>query len=350
MTQDTTQRAEKAPKKADWDFLTAAGAQVTSRRVRHFGDVAAEVAALAHAGVVPLLGVSPLKVTGADRLEFLHGQISNEVKRLQAGEGRAALMLNVRGQALALLRVYRREDDLFVAVEGGAGDPVEAQLRAHIIFDQVELQNLSSTILSLTLQGAQAAETLRKIFGSEPPAGDSFIQVPFASAQVLVAAVSRSHAGGFDLHVLTRDAPALFAALRGAGARPAGEAALEAVRIEAGLATAEFEGGEGVLPQEAGLDYAVSYRKGCYLGQEIMARVEARGKLRRRLMGLKLGALPAADVREIVQSGKTVGRLGGVAEHPRLGVIALGSVRTDVEVGAALEVGGVSATLTELPF
>lgn len=342
---DVTGRADEAPA-----FLTAAGAQMGGGRVRHFGDAAAEVAALAHAGVVPLLGVSPLKVTGADRLEFLHGQISNEVRRLQAGEGRAALLLNVRGHALALLRVYRRDDDLFVAVEGGAGAQVEAQLRAHIIFDQVELHNLSGTLSTLTLQGAQAAATLRRFFGSEPPAPDSFIQVPFASAKVLIGATSRSRAGGFDLHVLTRDAPALFAALRGAGALPAGEAALEAVRIEAGLATAEFEGGEGVLPQEAGLEYAVSYRKGCYLGQEIMARVEARGKLRRRLVGLKLETSPEAGVREVVQNGKTVGRLGGVAEHPRLGVIALGSVRTEIETGTALEVGTVSATLTELPF
>ncbi len=339
------------------DVLT--GAHVVAGRVRHFGDVAAEVAGLEWGGVVPLSGTTPLRLTGADRLEFLHGQVSHEVKRLGPGEGRAALMLNIRGHALALLRVYRREDDLFAAAEGGAGALAEAQLRAHIIFDQVEIHNLSASLSTLTLQGKAAAATVQKMFDTLP-SPDTCIQVPFASAKVLVSPVARSRAGGFDLHVLTRDAAELLAALRAAGIQLAGEDALEALRVEAGLAGAEFEGGEGVLPQEAGLTYAVSYRKGCYLGQEIMARIEARGKLKRRLVGLKLSGMPESGVRDLVQTssaqnasgqnGKTVGRLGGVAAHPRLGVIALGSVRTELEVGARLEVGGVSGVVSELPF
>ena len=331
------------------DVLKRAGVHLSAGRVRHFGDVAAEVAALGQVGVVPLLGTTPLRLTGADRLEFLHGQVSNEVKRLSAGESRTALMLNVRGHALALMRVYRREDDLFAAVEGGAGAIVERELRAHIIFDQVELNNLSTSLSTLTLQGKGAATTIEQIFGTVP-AVDTFVQVPFASAKVLASPVARSRAGGFDLHVLTQDAAELLTALQRAGAQLAGEDALEAVRIEAGLAGAELEGGEGALPQEVGLEHAVSYRKGCYLGQEIMARIEARGKLRRRLMGLKLDGVPERSVRDLTRNGKTVGRLGGVATHPQLGVIALGSVRTELEVGAGLEVGGVEATVSELPF
>ena len=331
------------------DVLEGAGAHLSAGRVRHFGDVAAEVAALGRVGVVPLLGTTPLRLTGADRLEFLHGQVSNEVKRLTAGASRTALLLNIRGHALALLRVYRREDDLFIAVEGGAGALVERELRAHIIFDQVELEDLSASLSTLTLQGKGAAATVGQVFGTVP-APDTFVQIPFASAEVLISPVARSRAGGFDLHVLSRDAAELLAALQGAGAGLAGEDALEAVRIEAGLAGAELEGGEGALPQEVGLEHAVSYRKGCYLGQEIMARIEARGKLRRRLLGLKLASVPEAGVRDLMQNGKTVGRLGGVATHPQLGVIALGSVRTELEVGAELEVGGVSGVVGELPF
>ena len=262
-------------------------------------------------------------------------------------------MLNVRGHALALMRVYRREDDLFVAVEGGAGAQVEAQLRAHIIFDQVELHNLSDTLLTFTVQGTDAGAVLRRVFGADLPdlpGPDTFTQPPFASAKVLVGPAPRSRAGGFDLHVLSRDAGALVAALTGAGAVLAGEDALEALRIEAGIAGAELEGGDGVLPQEAGLEHAVSYRKGCYLGQEIMARIEARGNLRRRLAGLSLDGLPEAGAKDLVQGGKTVGRLGGVAEHSRLGIIALASVRTEVEAGAGLEVGGVNAVVSSLPF
>ena len=336
-------------------------AQLQHGRVRRFGDangnlkgnLAAEVSALGTAGLVPLLGTGALRITGADQLDFLHGQVSNEVKRLKPGESRGALMLNVRGHALALMRVYRREDDLFVAVEGGAGAQVEAQLRAHIIFDQVELHNLADTLLTFTLQGTDVAEVLQRVFGThltDLPEPDTFAQPLFASAKVLVGSAPRSRAGGYDLHVLSRDAGALVAALTESGAALAGEDALEALRIEAGIAGAELEGGEGVLPQEAGLEHAVSYRKGCYLGQEIMARIEARGNLRRRLVGLSLRGLPEADAKDLVQNGKTVGRLGGTAEHPRLGIIALASVRTEVGAGAGLEVGGVAAVVSDLPI
>ena len=331
----------------DW---TARGATLRDGRVRHFGNPAAEVAVLETAGVVPLLGTGALRLTGADRLEFLHGQVSNEVKRLHPGEGRAALMLNIRGHALALMRVYRRDDDLFVAAEGGSVERLEAGLRAHIIFDQVEIQNLSGSLTALTLQGTNAAKTLQKIFRAELPAPDTFFQLPFASAKVLISPVARSRAGGFDLHVLTSDAEALANALKDAGAGLAGEDALGAQRTAAGIAEAEFEGGEGVLPQEAGLTYALSYRKGCYLGQEIMARIEARGKVRRRLVGLNLSALPEAGERDLTQNGKTVGRLGSVAVHPQLGVIALGSVRTEVAVSETLEVARVQAVVSNVPI
>ena len=332
------------------NIWTQLGARLRDGRVRHFGEPAAEVAVLDTAGVVPLLGTGALRLTGADRLEFLHGQVSSEVKRLQTGESRAALMLNIRGHGLALMRLYRRDDDLFVAAEGGSVAKLETQLRAHIIFDQVEIQNLSDSLTALTLQGTNAGKVLNEVFQTEWPTPDMFIQVPFASAEVLVSSVARSRAGGFDLHVLTRDTEALTEALVEAGAKLAGEDALEAHRIAAGIASAEFEGGEGVLPQEAGLTYALSYRKGCYLGQEIMARIEARGKVRRRLVGLKFPELPESGERDLTQNSKTVGRLGGVAVHPSLGVIALGSVRTEVEIGEAVDVGNVSGVVSELPL
>lgn len=336
------------------DLLLASGAVIHNGRVQTFGAAHAEWTALAHAGVVPLLGATPLQLTGADRLDFLHGQISNEVKRLPVGSSCSALMLNVRGHALALMRVYRRDDDLFVSVEGGAGAEVEAQLREHIIFDQVELTNLQGTLTALTLQGSSAATIVKQVFDVAPPEAEQFIQVSFAGAKVLLAANTRgaadAAAGGFDLHVLSQHAPALLRALQAAGATFAGEAALDAHRVAAGLADAEHEGGEGVLPQEAGLDYAVSYRKGCYLGQEIMARIEARGKPRRRLVGLKLDGAPSAGARDLVLNGKTVGRLGSVAGHPLLGTVALGSVRTEIPEGTDLELGPVRARVRSLPL
>ena len=332
-------------------FVEDEGFTLLEGRAVAFGD-AADFEAFERAALVPLLAVTPLRLTGADRLEFLHGQVSNEVKRLPVGGVVQALMLNVKGHVLAGMRIYKREDDLFVAVEGGAGARVVAGLQAHIIFDQVEIEDLSGTLASLTLQGTDAEGVITKVLGEAPEPG-RFVQPPFEGTKVLVGEATRSSRGGYDLHALSKDAPALFKALLKAGASPAGEDALTLARVTAGLPAAETEGGEGVLPQEAGLEPWLSYHKGCYLGQEIMARIEARGNVRRELRRLHLSALPAPGARDIIRNGKVVGRLGAVATHPTEGVIGLGVVRKDVaaENGAAvvLGVGGAEVVLTASP-
>lgn len=297
---------------------------------------------------VPLTTLTPLRLTGADRLDFLHGQVSGEVKGLQVGQMSHALLLNVKGHALALLRVYRRQDDLFVAVEDGGGALVKAELQAHIVFDQVTIEDLTGTLQAFTLQGRGVSYVLKRALGNDLPADGHFVEVPFAEAKVLLAPVRRSSATGVDLHVLSRDAAALQTALLTAGAQLAGDDWLTLARIAAGLPSAAGEGGEGVLPQECGLEYAVSYRKGCYLGQEIMARIEARGNVRRRLMGVKLSGKPVG--RALLHQGKEVGRLGSVAHHPSLGWIGLAIVRLELSPGAELTAGSTQATLTLLPF
>ncbi|MDZ7703862.1 MAG: hypothetical protein U5L04_05175 [Trueperaceae bacterium] len=323
-------------------------------RVASFGsphDEYRAVAAHDKAGVVPLLDTTPLRLSGADRADFLHGQISNEVRRLAVHAGVTALMLNHKGHALALLRVYRRDEDLFVAVEAGAGETVEAQLTRHIIFDQVTVTNLDDTIVSLSVQGGAAADVVGAVFGvphSDLPRGEVFTHYPFADAKVLVAPVARSVAGGFDLHVLARDAAALCTKLSEAGAVLVGQEGLELARVEAGLPSAATEAGPGVLPQEVGLEPAISYRKGCYLGQEIMARIEARGNVRNQLAGVSLEKMPTETT--LTQNGKKVGELKTVVEHPDLGVIALAKLKTDVVAGSELFAGEVRAKSRALPF
>jgi tRNA-modifying protein YgfZ len=326
------------------DFFIARQGKLNKKgRLESLTSPPAEFAALESAVVVPLLGHTALRVSGADRLDFVHGQLSNEVKRLHPNTFSENLLLNHRGHALAQLRVFRREDDLFLAIEGGAGELVERELRAHIIFDQVELQNLPGTIRSFTVQGKEAAKVLRS-FGALPT-GNAFSQVPFANAKILIHPAKRTVPGGFDVHVLSKDAEALLTHLLGLGATLAGEQALDMSRVEAGIPYAESEAGEGVLPQEAGLEHCVSYTKGCYLGQEIMARIEARGNLRRSLKKVGLEALPSSEERDIRASDKVVGRLGKVVEHPSLGVIGLAVVRNDLSPHALLRVGNVGLNL-----
>jgi tRNA-modifying protein YgfZ len=324
-------------------FLQARGAKIDERgRLESITSPVEEFKGLETAIVVPLLAHTALRVTGADRLDFVHGQLSNEVKRLQVGTFSQNLLLNHRGHALSQLSVFRRDDDLFLAVENNSGELVERELKAHIIFDQVELQNLSGTITSFTVQGQEAARVLEP-FGVSP-SGNAFIQLPFASAKILIHASRRTMFGGFDIHVLSKDAESLLAKVQEGGATLASERALDISRIEAGIPYAETEAGEGVLPQEAGLEPLVSYTKGCYLGQEIMARIEARGNLHRSLKKLKLSAIPESPERDIRLGDKVVGRLGTVVKHPELGVISLAVLR-DVPADAELSVAGVTAML-----
>ena len=330
------------------NYLTEEGAVLENGRVTSFKDDAKAYNALQNNAIVVPLGTAALRVTGADRLEFVHGQVSNEVKRLSVGEFSDSLMLNHKGHALAQMRVVRRKDDLLVFIEGSASVFVKQQLEAHIIFDQVELEPLNW--VSLSVQGADAASILEQSLGSGLPTGKEFLTSTFEGAEVLISASTRSVQGGFDLATSADAGAGLTRTLLDGGATLVGEEALNLARVSAGIPHAEYEGGEGSLPQEAGLEPLISYTKGCYLGQEIMARIEARGNLRRSLHGLKLENMPDPEARDIELDGKRVGRLGTVVEHPDLGVIALAILRNDIDPKATLFIGETEGRLEPLPF
>lgn len=314
--------------------------------------------------VASLERLGGLRVTGEDRVDFLQGQLAADVRGLAVGEVRRSLALDGKGHALAEATVHRREHDLYVAVEDGALDWLEGRLRRHVIFDAVELEGLGETLTALSVQGPEAHVVLEAAGLPVPPSG-RFESAPWEDASLLVVPRDRSAPGGFDVHLLRRHQGSVLTALTGAGGTAAAEAALEPSRIQAGLARAGLEAGPGVLPQEAGLEEAFSTRKGCYLGQEVMARIEARGRLKRGLAGLRLvpsgaeagvapeEAVARASGRALLLNGRSVGRVGGAAIHPERGGIALAVLRHDVAEGESLEVEGegeVRAVRVALPF
>ena len=280
--------------------------------------------------LVPMLGTSIYKLTGADRLDFLHGQVSNTVKGLKVGQHNTSLMLNIKGHALAQLQVYVNEDSVLIAVEGGMGSFVKAHLERHIIFDQVEIEDLSDSWVAFTVIGSQASEKLSELI-------DGLSDFEQGSFQILhdqiISQAKRAQQISFDILTTIDNASTLVENIK--TIELAGEDLLTLVRIEAGLAHAEFEGGEGSLPQEVGLEPFVHYKKGCYLGQEIMARIEARGNLRKDIFALELSAVPSDSV--LTTEGKKVGKITSVATHPDKGVIGLASLRKDYV--APLQVG-----------
>jgi folate-binding protein YgfZ len=301
----------------------------------------------ASAVAVPLDDVGGLRLTGPDRVDFLNGQLAHDVRALPEGGSLRSLYLDVKGHALDEVRVQRRDRDLHLAVEDGRAGAVLERLTAHRVFDDVTLEDLAEVLACVTVQGPASDEVVRHLLGRAPEddAG-RFLQRPFGGADALVVRHRRSGPGGVDVHVLRRDLPALRSALAAAGAVAGDRAGLEASRIAAGLPRASADAGPGVLPQEAGLDAAISTRKGCYLGQETMARIEARAVLRRGLARLRLDGPPGDEARPPLRlDGREVGRVGSVAHHPDEGLLALAVVRLDLPPDATLEAGAASAAI-----
>jgi folate-binding protein YgfZ len=263
-------------------------------------------------------------VEGPDAASFLHGLVSNDVLALAPGDATHALLLDERGHVRADMRVARDADDAFTLVvdPDQAGALAEALDRYHFS-EALELIGPEPFAL-LTVGGAGAVDA--------------------AGAELTVPG---RVPGTVDLVV--GDADAALAAL---GLPEAPAEALEALRVEAGVPRVGVDTGAGTLVQEAGLETrAVSFDKGCYLGQETVARAQYRGRVNRRLRGLRLEA-PAQAGAAVRRDGRELGRVSSAAVHPELGPIALATLRREAEPGAEVEVEGVpgTATVTELPF
>lgn len=269
---------------------------------------------------------SALRLTGADRLDFAQGQMTNDLKGAPTPGMVPACFLNARGQIEFFARVYKRADDLYLHLAAGEAPALAARLKKYIIFDQVEVQDLSDTLATV------------HVWGEEVPGWDASgaaVQTfTLAGTEVLAARVNRSGRVGLDLHYLQAKEADVLAEL--GQERPLAD--LSHARIQTGLPDVSADHWQGYLLQEVGLGDAISYRKGCYVGQEIMARLEARGQTRYTLMALAGEGLPAHA--EVTSTGKVVGVTGESA-----GTRALVRLRRELEPGAQVEVGGVAATV-----
>lgn len=290
--------------------------------------------------------VELLRVRGEDRVPFVHGLVSNDVRSLAPGTGCGALLLSHRGHALAQLGVFRLEDELVLAVEDGMGAFVRGELERHIIFDQVELSAGEGDFSLLHVAGVQP-DAPREDGAVGPRGAMEAAAEPDPSGAVAARAATRLAPPGRDL-LVPGDGAGQLALLAARGSRPLDAAEALRERVLAGVAAAATEAGEGVLPQEAGLEGFVSYTKGCYLGQEIMARIEARGNLRRQLVMLRLDGEPAAGERDITLDGRRVGRLGSTVPEQKPGRVALAVLRNDLPADAQLEVGGAVARVSAI--
>jgi tRNA-modifying protein YgfZ len=287
-----------------------------------------------------------LALTGADAASFLQGQVSNDVESLTAGTGCYAAFLTPKGKMLGDLRVLDTGDELLLDTERSALQDLFNMIRRFSIGYAVELHKRTLERGLVSLIGPASTD----IVGAHELPESEHAHAPLELTGITVRAIRTDV--GVDLLCDSADTQALVEALTAAGASPVSTEAAECLRIEHGRPRYGVDLDESVIPQEAGLnDRAVSFTKGCYVGQETVARLFYRGKPNRHLRGLKLSA-PAQSGDEIELEGRPVGRVTSTAVSPRLGPIALAFVRREAPPGTSVLVGtdGVSADVVELPF
>jgi len=311
------------------------------------------------AALADRLGRGLLSARGKDRLAFLHAMLSQSVKDLTPGHGCRAELLDDRGHVVADFRVLVLADEVRLACDTPAiAAKAFAALDKFIIMDDVQLADTSGDSAVLTLSGRNAGALLLRCGAGSMPSGVwSSAAWTIGSEPVLLVAAKWTGGGDYDIHLSAGSKDAVRTTLLAAGATPIAGETFTALRIEAGIATQTDEL-DDVLALEANLaPEAVSFTKGCYLGQEVMARIDARGHVNRVLVGLTLdGEAPAVRGSILRVSDKDVGRITSSAISPALGKpIALAYLRREHSTpGTAITVRGESgerpAIVAALPF
>lgn len=286
-----------------------------------------------------------LLVTGPDAAEYLQGQLTNDVEALEPGDGQYAALLDRKGHMQADMRVLRiAAEEIWLDTEAEGLEAARKHLQMYKIGREVEVADVSAERAILSLIGPRSAE----IAATPPLPEHSCEQASVGGVECLAAGA----ADGIDLIVDASDSARLREALTRAGAVEVSPKAAEILRVEAGVPRFGAEMGAETMPAEAGIvEATVSFTKGCYIGQETVARLHYKGRPNRNLRGLRLSApAPAGSVLRLGE--KEVGSLGSACVSPALGPIGLAIVRREAEPGAELAVGedGVTAEVVDLPF
>ena len=336
--------------------------------VEDYGDWLAEHAALRQsAGVIDLSFRSRLVLTGADRVRLLNGQVTNNVKDLPVGQGCYAALVTNKGKLQSDLNIYMLTGEILLDFEPGLGGAITERFHKFIISDDVQVVDAAPHYGLLSVQGPQAWAVI-ELLGLNLAAPASAFHWSSIQDETLgeMYCMNQPRIGttGFDLFAPTNSLAALadklIAAAKQLGGRAVGWHALETARVEAGRPRFGAEMDETNLAPEAGLEArAISYTKGCYIGQEVIARIRTYGQVAKALRGLRFAdgadALPKKGDKLFVGE-KEVGYVCNALHSPALAInIGLGYVRREHnQIGSELKVrsaiGEILATVVELPF
>jgi folate-binding protein YgfZ len=350
----------------------------------NYGDTLFEYAAVREggAGLIDLSSRGRLLVSGSEAVQFLNGLVTNDMKTLAENSWMPAAFPNVQGRLIASVRVVRLQDEttdqtnasglprrrptqnvsptFLIDTETATHERVLKTIERFILAGDFRVRDVTGQTALLTVQGKNSASIVRSVLG-ETAAGlapNGALQMSWQESDVTVIRATHTAEDGFDLMLNSAAANSLWDALHAAGARPVGYDALEILRIESGLPRYGIDMDETNVVTEAALDDAVSYTKGCYVGQEIIARIKYRGHVAKKLSGIRFTQAVRVEAGAAIKSmdDKEIGRLTSTTYSPHLGrTIALGYVKYDyLTPDTSVKVIGdgeeIPAQVTELPF
>ncbi len=308
------------------------------------------------AAVYDLSWRAKIAVTGDDRVRWMNGMVTNNVRDLQPGDGNYNFLLNAKGHILGDLYIYNRGDSLWIDTERSQTPKLLETLNHFIIMDDVELTDISDRVASIAVQGPNAKRVLESAGIAVPQTVPMrFSDITWQGVGITITQMESPDFLTYELWSGADNIQRLWDALVANGAHPAGSRALEMFRVMAGVPKYGKDIRVGDLPQETGQNHALNFTKGCYIGQEIVERIRSRGAVRRTFHGFISDSETPAAGTKIYSSGAEAGVLTSVQRVPseKLGerTFCLGYIRRDaLDRGNEITFEGGSVTPHSLPF
>jgi folate-binding protein YgfZ len=305
-------------------------------------------------GLLDLSSRAKIALTGSDRVRWLNGMVTNNIRDLALGSGVYAFLLNPQGHILGDMYAYHRGESLTLDTDQSELEKLLAIFDRYIIMDEVEVANVSDRVQSVGIAGPKASEILRKA-GFELPRLESlqFADVTWQDATVTVVRGDHPGVEWYELWAAPEQVSALRSALTQAGAKPVSATAQELLRIAAGIPRYGQDIRERDLPQETSQERSLHFSKGCYVGQEIVERIRSRGAVHRKFAGFEVeGSLPAPGIK-VQADGKDVGEITSAAALPAKHgerPVAIGYLRREFASGKQVQAGGAQLIVSNLPF
>jgi len=307
------------------------------------------------AGLIDLASRGRILVSGSEAVMFLNGLITNDMKTLPANSWMRAAFPNVQGRLLAVVRILNRADGFLIDTEAATHDKVVRLLERFTLAGDFRVTDLTDQTTCYSVQGTESAAIMRQVFG-ESSASDpgQVATAKIDGGNVTIIRDTHTAEDGFDLFVERIDADNLRSTLVSAGAEAVSGATAEVLRIEAGIPRYGIDMDESTIVTETNLDDAVSFTKGCYLGQEIIVRIKHRGHVAKKITGLTFPERIEIEngAKILSADDKEIGRVTSSTFSPTLNqTIALGYVKYDYrEAGAEVQGLNVQGAVADLPF